>query len=122
MNEFRIGNLVETQAGNTIACDFSTLEAINYRRGIYNPFAITEELLLKFGADIWGHISTRMASIKINDETEIQIDLVNGDVHLCYDEHIAGGEYANIPLKIKYIHELQNFYFSFTKEELIFKP
>jgi hypothetical protein len=118
--ELRIGNLVNYRGFPSMVGAISSNETYIYLdKGIVNPkvediepIPLTEEWLLKFGFE------------KVSWSNDVRINLLNRwsliydfDVNkLCVDS----GLNANY-LQIKYIHQLQNLYFTLTGEELTLK-
>ena len=87
-----------------------------------NPIVLTPAILIKCGYKRSGNYFT-------NRLTTGNIDTVNGaDMYIeTYGDisfvfNVCCDYYNGYSVNIKYLHELQNLYFSLTKEELTFKP
>jgi hypothetical protein len=114
IKELRIGNLLLDHLGRIlkvagikddyIYCELSNGEKLKYNIKTFKPINLTEEFLLKFGFDVVYGWDDYRGFIK--DEVEIECD---------YNYK----EFTNfINKKIKYIHQIQNLYFSLTGNEL----
>jgi len=132
--ELRLGNYLGCSAG--IGYDYCVVTKISHDKietvagnnhvfgvqyEVDNAIPLTEEWLLKFGARVWGHESSRMASIEITEHMSFEINLVNGDFHIVYDDLVVEGDHACIAVNIKSIHKMQNLYFALTGKELTIK-
>jgi len=124
-NELRIGNWIYVvDAGNFQVesldmydrdTDPSILVNEEYYLQRCEPIPLTEEWLLKFGFEIGGnHISTNLTTAKIKG---FAINTYSN-----FDEKYWWlGYYTNsVNSHIKYLHQLQNLYFSLTGIELIY--
>ena len=111
-NEFRIGNLI--QEGKIEQIDNSIDEVHYSGDGYYqstyccnlNPIPLTEEWLLKFGFKRfpWGLVKDNL--------------LFKDDLKCSYLILQVGNGFE---VKVKYVHQLQNLYFTLTGEELTIK-
>jgi len=118
--EFRLGNYAKDQFDQLI-----TVSAIDYKDCLDNeigdipvyvlqPIPLTEEWLLKFGFSC-SFISDpqERGATKGYFKEEIRIIQINEDI----EEFIIGGH--DFPIKdLKYVHQIQNIYFSLTGQEL----
>ena len=121
INELRLGNIV-----NYVRADFVIMTKIidckllsiltdeknNIGRLVHKPIPITEEWLLKFGAD------KRLSRYNINQKYCIQ--KYSDDKGWYFSIYISGyPDYSiHILCFIKYVHQLQNLYYALTGEEL----
>jgi len=132
--ELRIGNYISLVDGRDVIVTGITnnkvldgiFTLIHHNEGSHIPehtlaIPLTEEWLVKFGARVWGHESSRMASIEITEHMSFEINLVNGDFHIVYDDLVVEGDHACIAVNIKSIHKMQNLYFDLTGKELTIK-
>jgi hypothetical protein len=113
-NELRIGNIVDRldYYCKVISIDAKgiVLEPINYKGERFieqkvKPINITESFLFYFGAKEWKHIRYRTFKLGI---------LMIGST-----DNMRTFEIIDLYMKpIKYVHELQNLYFSLTGKEL----
>lgn len=111
-NELRISNLIykrlKSGNGRTITAEVGCQDIVRIFEGIgsfiYEPVLLSEDWLLKFGFQVfpWGWVkkSTKDFGIRLNIKT--------------YSYEVDG----NNPIKLQYVHELQNLYFALTNEEL----
>ena len=122
-NELRIGNIVthEGRYHYTIndGCDIDA-------SSIFSPIPLTEEWLLKFGFGKKS-INRQMAFCKKNPNSVAEyrfylnsISNIIEYVSVNYNVDSYCNEYA-IAWDFKYVHQLQNIYFSLTGEELTIK-
>jgi hypothetical protein len=97
--------------------DFLTSDNFNsfvdYKNGVIKveeiePIPLTEEWLLKFGFHLDPYKNFELNNININ-RLNFKLTIFEDDDR--YD----------IPIKTKYVHQLQNLYFALTGEELIIK-
>ena len=112
-SELRIGNLVFDSTGNTTKVESIIPEHKRIRYGI----PINEKRLLNFGFEYKKTPLTNQYTLK-----EIRINYViggklKGKKYLVYANKIQIDNFGHI----KYIHELQNFYYQLTGTELIIK-
>jgi hypothetical protein len=113
-NELRIGNYVNKKINlysnhldyEEIVCTITDLCFIERNENVYLPIPLTEEWLIKFGFEKINHIYDGI--IFLINKIKLCITL-NGKCE------IRGGY---IPIKIQYVHQLQNLYFALTGEEL----
>lgn len=116
-NELRIGNkLIISDEIVTVTAIFSdTIHSTNENRNyagfsleLYKGIPLTEEWLLKFGF----YKNDENYYVK---ENQTSIDLIK----ILFDEFNFYAENRGVVLReIKYIHQLQNLYFTLTGEEL----
>lgn len=128
-NELRIGNYVYDNLKNWVIKMHSANGIVNVesKPHEYNPIEITEEIMLKckqyvkwehFGEDWWG------GYIPFVDGNKLMIRKVNNKFifTICTINKIRDTfcSIRKLGVKINYLHELQNLYFSFRGEELVF--
>ena len=124
-NELRIGNLVNTTDNKLTGVtdiivdkDFkdSYFWCYGYNEDDVKPIPLTEKWLLKFGFKN----RTTLFDSKIYFKGIYFVSIIEGGniVFGCKDE--ANKPY-NTLRKIKYVHQLQNLYFTLTGEELTIK-
>lgn len=111
--ELRIGNLITSESSMGVAWEVmpSDIEKIYLNEQHYSGVPITEEWLLKFSWGKW----------KDGDMTDghckMYFDTRNKEFGL-FDE-VDGSKWRL--RKIKFVHELQNFYYAYTGRELTIK-
>ena len=140
-NELRVGNLVyddentimkvvriETKQHNDWNGDsentvvFQTLtEANNYRESIIKPIPLTEKIVKQFGF-VKDENSTH-SMYYIDKDRYLTIGLLVGDNEICFpfaktNHHESGDSFKF--MGIRYVHQLQNFYYSLNHIELEF--
>ena len=108
--DLRIGNNVICEINGVIKVNQATL--CDFANGFIKLSAIplTEEWLLKFGFDV--------------DEIGTLFKDVNSNCFLCFEKgkvELLESESQVVLAKIKYIHQLQNLYYSLTGQELTYK-
>ena len=107
IKELRLGNLILRLSGDTwvsTKVNLTYLSLINDYPEDYKPILLSEELLFKFGFEFDVDYTLYKKSFIISFEK-------SGNDLCCYLEAVA--------IDIKYIHQLQNLYFSLTNEELL---
>jgi len=116
--ELRIGNYVfglnmeepVRRINDSIEYNYKTekyeLDAIDIL--CFEPILLTEEWLLKFGFYIDSFKNYELGNINIHRLT-FKLDIFEDDA------------WHTIPVKMKYVHQLQNLYFTLTGEELKLK-
>jgi hypothetical protein len=132
-NELRIGNWVNfiPDKGNFIISDIKTFNE-NTINGLEledcQPIPLTEEWFLKFKFEIKNHSSIDKTPIYSKGEIDIDYCFSYADFREDYSFYV---EYTDSPfdsdtdklypvsLGIKYVHQLQNLWFTLTGEELI---
>lgn len=105
-NELRIGNLVHTNFEREK--QITDIKPIDFRENylnLYDPIPLTEEWLLKFGFEKENILSDGTISFKFNPY--FYFNPLKKEGYIC----------IHTP-PIKYVHQLQNLYFSLTGEEL----
>ena len=126
LQELRIGNYISDLDGKiikveelTICSSYTTKKRINNLPfDYYKPIPLTEEMLLKFGFEV-----------ENKTENGILYDYLiayvsypkNFQIHSKDREFFALSKYNNGQKYFKYVHQLQNLYFTLTGEELTFK-
>ena len=111
--ELRKGNLVKDRKGNTVlvkevlSLGINTYyETVEYKYNKIQPIPITEEWLIKVGAEEWPHKKYRKFKI--------------GMLMIGSTNNMETFSIVNLNMKhFKYQHEFQNLYFALTGEELI---
>ena len=119
-NELRIGNMVSIIGITPIQIDAQRILSIENGGDDYKPIPITEEWLLKFGFKKWDRSDYMTLFLSENDENEFSrqvIDFWFGDDDFQAAELCRSGVCFK-RVKMKYVHQLQNLYFSITGEEL----
>jgi hypothetical protein len=137
-NELRIGNYVRFSEDGTIF----TVDSIEEKGLVvqneeetawieleeFEPIPLTEEWFLKFGFEIKNHFSIHKTPIYFKGEMDIDYCFSYADFREDYSFYV---EYTDSPfdsdtdklypvsLGIKYVHQLQNLWFTLTGEELI---
>lgn len=133
----RIGNLVEIHTSNTdlnnvttnknhtfevktISSDMITIEDDNTEMAILNlgvlhPIPLTEEWLLKMGFDIVYSSNFRL-KFDHSEHTRCGFDFSH-----TADKSMEGFRFYGHYIGIKYVHDLQNIFYSLTGEELTIK-
>ena len=117
--ELRIGNYIFDKHGDIGAIDsigmseFVRLTTENYRcessmLAHCNPIPLTDEWLVKFGFDKSGYKDIEVDEIFMYKNGSASI----GGWDACCDSHCYH-------VKIRYVHQLQNLYFSLTGKEFI---
>lgn len=123
-NYFRIGNYVNSRLDGLSI--ISSIEKYGNRVGItplifknyvftnseFDPIPIRAEVLENLGFEL-NHVKS---CYEVGVYSLLEFDVYN---ELTSDFYII---YNNKRITFKYVHELQNLYFSFAKEELTFKP
>lgn len=114
-NELRIGNWVLSK-DMPVQIEEIKPETIRYCFGEFSisyiePINLTEEWLVKFG---FSHISK-------NDYQSPYKFLIFDIKLLCFADIQDNNERIFSPIDVKYVHQLQNLYFSLTGEELEIK-
>ena len=107
--ELRIGNLFIAHDGKVFKWDISLFGLLDQGVGldkiIKEPIGLTDEFLVEFGFEAfpWGWIK------KSSNDFGVRINLRS------YNYEVSG----NSPVKIQFVHQLQNLFFVLTGEELI---
>jgi hypothetical protein len=104
--ELRIGNLYDNN-GNYFVVTPSTIESVFESERVWcKPIPLTEEWLLKFGFE---------KNITTDLYPTFSYDILNVNDGIVY---VLNYGFVN---HIKYVHQLQNLYFTLTREELKLK-
>lgn len=110
VSELRIGNYIKLMLNDedfaVIEVTLNDLEAIDNKKGIFEPIVLTEEWLVRFGFEG----SEIFKNSYILNSVEIYIQ----DGLYWYD-------FGNDRVEIKYVHSLQNLVHALTNEELTIK-
>ena len=128
-NELRIGNYVFDNLKQCLIKMYSAngISNVESKPNEYNPVKITEEIMLKckqytkwehFGEEWWGGYipfidGQKLMIRKVDDKFIFTICTIN-------KVRDTFSSIRKLGIKVKYIHQLQNFYFSFRGEELEF--
>jgi hypothetical protein len=112
-SELRIGNLVFDSTGNTTKVESIIPEHNRIRYGI----PINEKRLLNFGFEYKKTALSNNYKLKEFRITYVIEGKLKGKKYLVYANKIQMNNFGHI----KYIHELQNFYYQLTGTELIIK-
>ncbi|MEA1849213.1 hypothetical protein U9K52_09840 [Chryseobacterium sp. MHB01] len=117
-SDLRIGNIIE-KYGKPITVDLGILQKIQNGSIVYKPIKLTEELLIKLGFD---RENTSCLSLRLYDNSYLfayQLDH-KYFVSVCVEgiDIDDRSDEFDVKLDIVHLHKLQNFYFSFTSEEL----
>jgi hypothetical protein len=126
VSELRIGNCVYDHEGDEskvynvynsggVDLTFELVLMENINAESISPIPLTEEWLVKFGFEKYVN-SFRKG---YNDLVYHFIYLKHLDSYACYIEYEDDSELYPISFNIEYVHQLQNFYFALTGEELI---
>jgi hypothetical protein len=122
--ELRIGNWIHLSSltdGTEVdlQCGLFHLGELNSIKYYYKPIPLTEEWIKRFEIELREDDNTHMAGkvrYEINTHSPYNyfyvIDSIANDM----------GDYVHVEIKIEYVHQLQNLYFSLTGEELTYKP
>tara|TARA_R110000803_G_scaffold490_8_gene1694 strand:+ start:357 stop:683 length:327 start_codon:yes stop_codon:yes gene_type:complete len=104
--ELRIENLFQTRANDIRDVDIKELTRIQRMPYLYKPIPITEEWLLRLGADksLYNHY----------------LDFGYFDIYKLNDVWYVEKEGVTL-CELKHVHQLQNLYFALTNEELKLK-
>jgi len=104
--ELRIGNWVHDVVGD-FQINGHQIDMLERRVVTYKPIPLTEEWLIKFGFELEGYYKKYpLYSVMQHDESElICIGSINDSGNICCSN-------------VKYVHQLQNLYFSLTGKEL----
>lgn len=116
--ELRIGNLVEeTHSGEFGKVDMVVLSIIERMSNhSYRPIPLTEEWLVRFGFKK----THSELTYKEYDYKKFGAE-INSDIMTVSYNYGSKVEWVNFK-HIKHVHQLQNFYFALTGEELELKP
>ena len=117
--ELRIGNYISDLDGKiikveelTICASYITKKRINNLPfDYYKPIPLTEEILLKLGFKQNEQFKTNFKFYLKEDE--IDINIYNGKNNSWLNDRYI--------INLKYVHQLQNLFFSLCGEELTFK-
>ena len=135
-NELRFGNVViekvlgeceVRQIGKEWAAVRKFGDTANYTIDINNlsPIPLDASVLERCGFRTWGHskqISTLVVSDLMNLEFTRKSENSEDGFTIRWSDGIVEGEYADIPVPITSLHQLQNLYFSLTGKDLEYKP
>lgn len=83
------------------------------------PIPLTPEILVKLGFSDRGWNKEENLYLDITDTNGSIATTDNGGFEIIADHEDS---YYTLPLKIKYLHQLQNLYFALTGNELIYNP
>lgn len=127
INELRIGNYIKFHGNSTdyhkmTLLDFAEIHDDSSEMQYYNPIPITEEILLKFGFEERKHENGNSYKLLIHYHNGYKdyIDMCNKGSWISFIT-TNGSDGWVFPKEIKYVHQLQNIYYSLTYKELTFK-
>lgn len=109
--QLRIGNLVESEYDGIVEVGVRLLERILDQAEVCKPILITEEWLIKLGFKIDNN------GYCLEDKYSLSIAVTKDGEYLpCWNDRVLDTSF-----KIKYIHQLQNLYFSLVGKEPTFQ-
>jgi hypothetical protein len=114
-NELRIGNIIE-YIGRLLPVTSEIIREVELNNATGQPIPLTEEWLIKFGF--------KKSDMGVYDEWFVFVG-ENGVFTIYQDTagfNAFHGAAYNCTITIKFIHQLQNVYFSLTGNELELKP
>ena len=113
-NELRIGNLAQIK-GEKLIMDIKITAWDIYTTSIgwgsYEPYELTDDWLIRFGFELYSE--SNEINIEIAKKHPLYLRLMANEWTLFVRE--GGGAFKTI----KYVHELQNLYFSLTGSDLV---
>ncbi len=120
--ELRIGNLITANFGmgyeQQETVDADTFDRFDSDHVTFDAIPLTEEWLLKFGFTVGRESDLDLPPLKFYRKEEHY----NGKTAHLFVSDYGDDSHYDIPLPhIKYIHQLQNLYYSLTGEELTLK-
>ncbi len=114
IKDFRIGNLVYRTIEETV---YHTIVPEDFSYCIDHPENYSGISLNDEGLDRLGFIPSNQFHIKYEAPYWYMIEKSFGGDFII--KNIDFGIFVKLPIKIKYVHQLQNLYFALTGEELI---
>lgn len=122
-NELRLGNYINHKYCGNIEIDFNSLRTVDKEElqvnieKCHKPIRLTEEWLLKFGADKTPQLFDYFSRVKYHNYFIIH------DYNTIASFSISEFGYFDclVYKHVKYVHQLQNLYFALTGEELTIK-
>jgi hypothetical protein len=124
LNELRIGNYIKLMLNDEefaiVQVTLNDLDAVDNKKGVYEPLRLTEDWLLKHGFSV----KNFDYSIPISECKVVWLTLIPQDEEctaysVCVTQTDEDEEDQNVFLSdISYVHQLQNLYFALTGKEL----
>lgn len=121
VKELRIGNLVLNQWGEIDSVEQIGISLVQFENGYcreddLKPIPLTEEWLLKFGFEPFFGLGLVKRGLSVDGTV----------AHFSFDywrlgdqaNYLENDDFVEIPIEIKYVHQLQNLYYALTGEEL----
>jgi hypothetical protein len=124
LNELRIGNYIKLMLNDEefaiIQVTLNDLDAVDNKKGVYEPLPLTEDWLLKHGFSVKNFdYSIPISECKVVWLTLIPQDEECSAYSVCVTQTDEDEEDQNAFLSdISYVHQLQNLYFALTGKEL----
>lgn len=119
VKELRIGNYVKRRSKDELLkVDLALLAKIQRQPFLFKPIPLTEEWMLKFGAnkrDI-GDSCIYFVELELNNFFHLEISDEGYIIIECDDSY-----YSKHLKHLKYVHQLQNLWFDLKGEELTLK-
>lgn len=121
-NELRIGNYIKLMLNDEdfviVQVTLNDLEAVDNKKGLYEPIPLTEEWLLNFGFEKNDHLII----LTLNKCTYLELDN-NGDFYNVFIKQFdttdkSINDTIGLGIELINVHELQNLYFVLKGEEL----
>lgn len=111
-SELRIGNWIELKNSGFVKVDADNIGDIVNNPYIFEPIPLTPEILQQCGLNQM--TNTKMFYKEFENGNYLQI--ADNEISLGGNDSSTGGMTFNI--ECKYVHQLQNLYFTLTGEEL----
>ena len=124
LNELRIGNYIKLMLNDEefaiIQVTLNDLDAVDNKKGVYEPLPLTEDWLLKHGFSVKNFdYSIPISECKVVWLTLIPQDEECSAYSVCVTQTDEDEEDQNAFLSdISYVHQVQNLYFALTGNEL----
>jgi hypothetical protein len=116
-NELRLGNLVLNGGSNIKDITPQTISDFDNKLIVLNPIPLTEEWLLKFGFEKDDVFDKFFTYLPIHNLCMDKLSFRVNEGFICYESI----KYRTLLKHIQYVHQLQNFYFALTNQELEIK-
>ena len=123
-SELRVGNYIKLMLNDedfaVVQVTLNDLEAVDNKKGVYEPMPLKEEWLLKHGF----FVENFDYSIPISECKEVWLTLIPQDEEctaysVCVTQTDEDEDDQNVFLSdISYVHQVQNLYFALTGNEL----
>jgi hypothetical protein len=123
-SELRIGNYIKLMLNDEdfaiVQVTLNDLEAVDNKKGVYEPLPLTEDWLLKHGFSVKNFdYSIPISECKVVWLTLIPQDEDCSAYSVCVTQKDEDEEDQNAFLSdISYVHQVQNLYFALTGNEL----